>query len=107
MFRGKEEYSFFPFAIKALRKLTHNPYICSILWTCSKEDKIKEYLVKFKEKGIDFKYVNKNPECPTDDLANFDSKFYMNVGLDDKFGFNPNIEWFFIYLYLKIKKKYF
>lgn len=97
----QETFTFFPFAKKALRLMSHNPQISMILWTCSNAEALNQYIEIFKKEKIKFDYVNCNPECPSTDLANFNQKFYMNVGLDDKFGFQPYIDWLLIYIFFK------
>ena len=37
--------------------------------------------------------VNENPEVENTRLQNFEEKLYMNVGLDDKFGFDAETDW--------------
>jgi hypothetical protein len=42
---------------------------------------------------LQFHYVNHNPECPSDELCDFSKKFYMNILLDDKAGFDATTDW--------------
>ena len=100
----KETYKFYPFSKKALRMMSQDKSICLILWTSASKEMMVKYLHYFDNEGIHFDYVNENPECPSTDLANFDQKFYMNVGIDDKFGFIANIGWFELYLYFLWRK---
>lgn len=97
---GTEEICY-PFALETLKLLSAREDICLILYTSSHPEKVKEYLGKFKEMGINFKYVNENPEANNSNYANFDSKFYFNVLFDDKAGFLPLKEWELVYNYLK------
>jgi len=60
------------------------------------------YLEHFKENGIFFDYVNENPEYENLSFACFDTKFYYDIGIDDKFGFDANIDWEILYLSLKL-----
>lgn len=64
-------------------------------YTCSHSHEITEYLTFFKEHGINFKYVNENPEVPTDinGYGCYDKNPYMNVLFEDKSGFIPEKEW--------------
>ena len=94
-----EEY--FPFAVETLQLLSKRPDICLILFTSSFQQKIDLYMEKFKALGINFAYVNENPEAENSQYANFDRKFYYNVLFDDKAGFHPLKDWEIVYEYLK------
>ena len=85
---------FYPDAIEALKILQERNDCVLILWTSSYEEYIKKHLDKLKDRyGIIFDYYNENPECPSDQLCDFSGKFYFNVLIDDKAGFNPEEHW--------------
>lgn len=84
---------FYPYAVEALQELTKREDVCLILWTSSHEHYLEKHLNRMKDLGIEFKYFNKNPECETSELCNFDDKFYFNVILDDKAGFDGTEDW--------------
>ena len=42
---------------------------------------------------IHFDYANENPEVGNTSFQNFEVKLYFNVGIDDKFGFEPETDW--------------
>ena len=92
-YEEKEEYDYFPHALQALRMLSERNDICMILWTACHPGPLADYLARFEEEGIHFDYVNCNPEVSNTELNNFDNKLYMNVGLDDKFGFEGEKDW--------------
>ena len=92
-YEEKEEYDFFPHALQALRMLSERNDICMILWTACHPGPLADYLARFEEEGIHFDYVNCNPEVSNTELNNFDNKLYMNVGLNDKFGFEGEKDW--------------
>ena len=92
-YEEKEEYDFFPHALQALRMLSGRNDICMILWTACHPGPLADYIARFEEEGIHFDYVNCNPEVSNTELNNFDNKLYMNVGLDDKFGFEGEKDW--------------
>ena len=94
-----EEY--FPFAVETLRLLSERADICLILFTSSHQQKIETYVGKFKALGINFDYINENPEATNSEYANFDRKMYFNVLFDDKAGFHPLKDWEVVYGYLK------
>src|SRR5437868_14497863 len=89
---------YYPYAIDSLQLMSKRDDLCLILLTCSTQSNIDQYLNEFKSKNINFRYVNCNPEIENTTFANFTDKFYINVGLDDKFGFEPS-EWEHIYKY--------
>ncbi len=54
------------------------------MWSACDLDKLARYLDRFEHDGIHFEYANHNPEV---------DKLYFNVGIDDKFGFDPDNDW--------------
>ena len=89
----EEMYDYFPFAKDALRTISLRKDICLILWSSCHREKLMEYSSHFLDDGIRFDYINENPEVDNTHLQNFDEKLYMNVGLDDKFGFDAETDW--------------
>lgn len=93
--------NFFEGAIPCLQILSKLKSVVLILWTASSENQINNLFEAFKKYDINFRYVNENPEVNYKDQDHdFVSKIYCNVGIDDKFGFNPT-EWQELYLYLQ------
>lgn len=90
---------FYPFAKETLQLLTQRDDVKLILFTCSHPHEIEQYIKLFEENEIHFDYINENPEVQTDldSYGNYDKKFYFNVLMDDKAGFNPMLEWEPIY----------
>lgn len=84
---------FYPDALEALKMLSDRKDLVLILFTSSYEDYLAPYMIIFKREGINFKYLNENPECPSTDLGDFSKKFYYNIMLDDKAGFDPLTDW--------------
>lgn len=86
---------FYPYAKETLQLISSIPDIIMVMYTCSHPNEIEVYLNFFKENNINFKYVNENPEVPTDvnGYGCYDKKPYMNVLFDDKASFDPYIEW--------------
>lgn len=76
-------------AKEVLQRLSTRKDVCLILYTCSFPNEIKEYLAFFEENDIHFKYVNENLDCPNTAFGCFDKKFYYQILLEDKAGFNP------------------
>lgn len=87
---------FYPDAEYVLKKLSNRKDSTLILYTCSHPEEIQEYLEFFKNKGIEFKYVNSNPEVPNNAYGYFKEKFYFNILCEDKAGFDPFQDWLVI-----------
>lgn len=99
-YHNKEEHKWYPYAKECLDILSHAQQISLILWTSTYKDVIDEYLEYFNKFGIKFDYVNINSETKNTDLSCFNEKTYFNVGIDDKFGFDGEIDWKILYDYL-------
>jgi hypothetical protein len=80
-------------AISCLQELSSRPDMILGLFTSSKEAHIEQYQKMFTELGIQFQYVNENPEQGNTFYADFSKKPYMSLLLDDKAGFNPKTHW--------------
>jgi hypothetical protein len=93
---------FYPFAKKVLQHLSSRQDIVLILNTCSWPEEIEKYINFFKVYGIDFLYTNENPEVPNTALGCYTTKFYFNVMIEDKAGFNAENEWEELYNYFKL-----
>lgn len=100
----EEKFEFYPYAKEVLIRFSKTPGIKLILWTSSTKEYIDKYLDVFEKNGIHFDYVNENPEIirqETDPISlDLSEKFYFNIGFDDKFGFDPEIDWEDIFDYL-------
>jgi hypothetical protein len=92
---GNTPKDFYPYAVETLQFLTKLPDVEMIIYTCSHPHEIQEYIKLFADHGITFKFVNENPEVPTqvDGYGCYDKKPYMNVLFEDKAGFDPETEW--------------
>lgn len=99
-YHNEETYKWFPYAKEALKIMSYSEQISLILWTSTYDDVIKEYLEVFKANNIKFDMVNVNTETHNTSLSCFDKKTYFNVGIDDKFGFEADIDWEVLYDYL-------
>ncbi len=92
-FDKPEEFDYFPWAKQCLQELSKNPKVKLILWSGCYPDKFEMYIKHFWENDINFDYVNENPECKNSSYACLDKKFYFDIGLDDRFGFEGNTDW--------------
>lgn len=88
-----EKFIAYKWAIEALQMMSVSKEISLILWTSTYEEKTKVYVDYLSKYGIKFDMINENPEVSNTSLGCFDKKLYFNVGIDDKFGFNPNTDW--------------
>lgn len=104
-FNKKETFEYFPYSKDTLKILSDMEDIKLIMWTSCYDDKIDMYLNHFKENGIIFDYVNENGEYPNLSFACFDKKFYYDIGIDDKFGFDAENDWELLYNFFKRFKK--
>lgn len=105
--RDKKEILYYPYAKETLKLLSQRDDIIMFLFTSSYPEEIKKYLNFFKKDGINFKYINENPEISSENgsFGYYYDKPYYNVLLEDKAGFNPYKEWKQLFKYLK-KTKY-
>lgn len=86
--------NFYEAAIPALRKLSKRKDIVLILFTSSYDDVIEQFLDHCeKQYEIFFDYVNCNPEISNTKYGDFSKKFYYDILIDDKAGFNPDTDW--------------
>lgn len=88
--------NFAPNAIRVLSQLSYRNDIVLILWTSSHDDAVADIKKRMDSHGIEFRYFNSNPEVPDTDLCKFSGKFYFNVLLDDKAGFEIDKDFFTI-----------
>lgn len=72
-----------------------------ILWTSSYKSAIIDIIKRLRKDGINFDYINENPECVSGSLCDFSRKFYFNILLDDKAGFEGPTDWTLILNELK------
>ena len=102
-FDKKETFEYFPYAKETLQLLSGKENIKLIMWTSSYDEKIQMYLKHFEENGIIVNFVNENKEYGNVSFACFDTKFYYDIGIDDKFGFDAEHDWKEIYTFLTKK----
>ena len=86
------EKIFYPHAEESMQYLTKRKDIILMMYTCSHPETIAEYYDFFLDRGIEFDYLNTNPEVENDHLGYYKFKPYMNIFIDDKAGFMPS-EW--------------
>lgn len=82
---------YFPQAKEVLQLLTADQQIKLILFSSSAPATLEKAQARFKDDGIIFDYVNENPDILDQGL--FGQKFFMDVLLDDKAGFEAETDW--------------
>lgn len=80
-------------ALDTLKLMSNNPEICLILWSSSNKSNCAAYKEMLAFEGIQMDYINSNPEVADKHYADYESKFYINLILDDKAGFYPKEDW--------------
>ena len=89
-----DKIELYPAAIEVMKFFTRRPDIKLILWTSSHEKEVSDFVkYLFNTYGILFDFVNCNLLEASTDRANFKTKFYFNILLDDKAGFEPETDW--------------
>lgn len=89
-------------AAEALKLISKRKDIMKlIMFTSSTPEHIAIYSDMLKEHGIIFDYINCNPEVETKPggYGYYKDKFYFNVLIDDKAGFDAETEWYDILHY--------
>lgn len=95
----------YPYALESLSLLTNRSDIRMILYTSSHEFQILYYIRQLEKLGVEFDYINVNPEIGEDDFGCYKHKPYFDVYLDDKAGFDAEIEWWDIWKFLREDKQ--
>lgn len=93
-YASSNEKEFYPNAKEALKYLSERKDIILICWSSISEEIYKrEYLPIFESEKIKFQFLNENPLEKNTSYADFSKKFYFNLLLDDKAGFDPFTDW--------------
>jgi hypothetical protein len=88
-----DEIKAYDYAEEALRKLSSMPDVVPILYTSTSEANLLPFNKWCFDRRIFFKYLNENTECDSNKTGDFSKKFYFNVLLDDRAGFDPEVDW--------------
>ncbi|HEY9047843.1 MAG TPA: hypothetical protein VIN08_18175 [Ohtaekwangia sp.] len=92
---------FYPYAKEVMQLLSKRTDIVRILYTCSYPHEIEQYIAYFRQHDIYFHYINTNPEVADGAYGYYEDKFYFNVLMDDKAGFDGETDWKLIYTLLE------
>lgn len=90
--RGSSGGGYFPGAKETLQLLSADSTIMIILYSSSPQEAIDEAIKRLAEDNIQINFINENPLVKEDSL--FNKKFFMDVLLDDKAGFDAEHDWF-------------
>jgi hypothetical protein len=85
--------SFYPYAKEVLQRLSQRKDIIMILWTSTPVTRLASVWQFLNDNGIYFEYFNGNPHAKDTPRSDFSKKFYFNVLLDDRAGFEPDTDW--------------
>ena len=91
--RDEISREFYPNAKEVMQHLSKRDDIVRILYTCSYPIEIEQYIAYFKEHDIHFDYINQNPDVTDGGYGYYKDKFYFNVLMDDKAGFDGEGDW--------------
>lgn len=87
------DYPYYPHCLEALKKLSDRKDIHLVLFTSSYPKYYQYLLDDLESKGIHIHSVNSNPDEKDTETGDFSKKFYYNILLDDRAGFNPETDW--------------
>lgn len=101
-----KEIVYYPYAKETLQLMSQRADIIMIMSTSSFPDEIEVYKETFEKDNIHFKYINENPEISNakGSFGYYEKKYYFNVLMEDKSGFNPYRDWKFLYDYFSTTK---
>lgn len=100
---SSDEYALYPFAEEALKILSDRDDIKLILSSHTEDSLSEAFIHGLREKfGINFNSYNENKDKPTE-IECVNQKFYYNVLIDDKAGFDPKSDWWILYCHLMRK----
>lgn len=89
----EEKLYFYPDAREVLQYLSARKDILMILWTSTPLERIGGIWNFFMKSEVYFDYFNQNPHAANTPRSDFGKKFYFNVLLDDRAGFEPKTDW--------------
>ncbi len=90
---------FYKFAKRTLQFMSAHKRIKLIIYTSTLPDTTLKYHEFFKTHGINFDFINGNNEIPSPHYADFSLKFFFNVLIEDKTGFDAENDWLPLYKY--------
>jgi hypothetical protein len=80
--------------VDGLQAITARKESKIILWSSCHDHEKTAIVDFFGQHGIMVHYFNENPDEKNTKTGCFDQKFYFSILLDDKAGFDPDVDWF-------------
>ena len=78
---------------ECLQYISSLPESKIIIWSSSHTQTLLDCIKFFINESIHLYDVNKNYAIKSNELSNFQDKFYFSILLDDKAGFEPDTDW--------------
>lgn len=97
--------TYYPYCLKTLKILSDLPDQKIILWSSSYMQQLNIVRRNLEDEDIDIDFLNSNPDYTMTEICDFSQKFYFDILLDDKAGFEAGSDWEEIYNYLSKGKK--
>lgn len=94
--KNNEGKVFYPWAKEVLQQLSRDPRVKLIIYTASHEGPARGVISWLAEHDIKIFALNENPDHTGTDLCDFSRKFYFDILLEDKAGFEGWKDWFHI-----------
>lgn len=85
--------TFYPGAKEVLQWLSARKDIMLILWTSTPIERLGNAWNWLNDNGVYFQFFNNNSHAKDTPRSDFSRKFYFNVLLDDRAGFEPETDW--------------
>ena len=93
---------YYSYAKETLQLLSKLDNVVLGIYSSSYHKSIAQYQKEFKKEGINFIYFNANPEVQDTEYGCFSKgKFYFDLLIEDKAGFDAETEWKILYDYFK------
>jgi hypothetical protein len=80
--------------VAGLLAISMRPESKIILWSSCHDHEKQAIIDFFAQHGIKVAHFNTNPDEQNTKTGCFDQKFYFSVLLDDKAGFDPDVDWY-------------
>jgi hypothetical protein len=89
------DFELYDYAKSVLQWMSDNDKIVLIINTSTYiDDRFDFMCTMYNDHDIEFSYHNGNPEVRNTETGDFSEKFYYNILLDDRAGFDPLNDWF-------------
>lgn len=94
--KNNDDKEFYPYAKEVLQNLSRNINARLILFTAGHVGPTNDVADWLASNGISIFAINENPDHKGTDLCDFSKKFFFDVLLEDKGGFEGWHDWFLI-----------